>query len=156
MICGGTISPAGRVGAYCIRPIKWPRRGQIRRRRLTPICPRHVFRLRRIPVGRYCSRPGTSGAYAIRPYTDVRQWPLSFIRPRNVFQWERLTLGRPCRSVQQERLALRHPQNGFQRGVFLLRRPQNGFQRGVFLLRHPQNGFQRGVFLLRRPICAFF
>ena len=48
---------AGRVGAYCIRPIKWPRRGQIRRRRLSFVRPRNVFRLRRIPVGRYCSRP---------------------------------------------------------------------------------------------------
>ena len=42
---GHRVPSAGRVGAYCIRPIKWPRRGQIRRRR--------------IPVGRYCFLPGT-------------------------------------------------------------------------------------------------
>ena len=71
------VPSAGRVGAYCIRPIKWPRRGQIRRRRIS--------------VGRYCSLPGIWGAYAIRPYTDVRQWPLSFIRPRNVFRYVRPT-----------------------------------------------------------------
>ena len=34
---GHRVPFAGRVGAYCIRPIKWPRRGQIRRRRSTPI-----------------------------------------------------------------------------------------------------------------------
>ena len=47
------VPSAGRVGAYCIRPFKWPRRGQIQRRR--------------VPVGRYCSLPGTSGAYAFAP-----------------------------------------------------------------------------------------
>ena len=36
------------------------------------------------------------GAYAIRPYTDVRQWPLSFIRPQNVFQLRRMPVGRYC------------------------------------------------------------
>ena len=50
---GHRIPSAGRVGAYCIRPFKWPRRGQIQRRR--------------VPVGRYCSLPGTSGAYAFAP-----------------------------------------------------------------------------------------
>ena len=36
------------------------------------------------------------GAYAIRPYTDVRQWPLSFVRPRNVFRLRRMPVGRYC------------------------------------------------------------
>ena len=36
------------------------------------------------------------GAYAIRPYTDVRQWPLSFIRPRNVFRLRRISDRRYC------------------------------------------------------------
>ena len=34
---GHRVPSAGRVGAYCIRPIKWPRRGQIQRRQSTPI-----------------------------------------------------------------------------------------------------------------------
>ena len=34
---GHRVPFAGSVGAYCIRPFKWPRRGQIRRRRSTPI-----------------------------------------------------------------------------------------------------------------------
>ena len=89
------VPSAGRVGAYCIRPFKWPRRGQIRRRRIS--------------VGRYCSLPGTSGAYAIRPYTDVRQWPLSSIRPRNGFQWERPTPIRPCRKPFYGRMTFVRP-----------------------------------------------
>ena len=36
------------------------------------------------------------GAYAIRPYTDVRQWPLTFVRPRNVFRLRRMPVGRYC------------------------------------------------------------
>ena len=32
----------------------------------------------------------------MRPYTDVRQWPLSFIRPRNVSQLRRMPVGRYC------------------------------------------------------------
>ena len=50
---GHRVPSAGRVGAYCIRPIKWPRRGQIRRQQIS--------------VGRYCFLPGTSGAYAFAP-----------------------------------------------------------------------------------------
>ena len=50
---GHRVPFAGRVGAYCIRPIKWPRRGQIQRRRM--------------PVRRYCFLPGTWGAYAFAP-----------------------------------------------------------------------------------------
>ena len=88
---GHRVPSAGRVGAYCIRPFKWPRRGQIRRRRPTPIRLRNGFRRRRIPDRRYCFLPGTWGAYAIRPYTDVRQWPLSFICPQNGFQYVRPT-----------------------------------------------------------------
>ena len=50
---GHRVPLAGRVGAYCIRPFKWPRRGQIRRRRM--------------PVGRYCFLPEIWGAYAFAP-----------------------------------------------------------------------------------------
>ena len=50
---GHRVPSAGRVGAYCIRPIKWPRRGQIRRQQIS--------------VGRYCFLPGTWGAYAFAP-----------------------------------------------------------------------------------------
>ena len=32
----------------------------------------------------------------LRPYTDVRQWPLSFIRPRNVFRLRRIPDRRYC------------------------------------------------------------
>ena len=80
--CGGYLSGAivpcpEHGGRMLLRPYtdvrQWP---------LSFVRPRNVFRLRRIPVGRYCSRPGTWGAYAIRPYTDVRQWLLSFVRPR--------------------------------------------------------------------------
>ena len=49
-------------GAYAIRPYT-----DVRQWRLTFIRPRNVFRLRRMPVGRYCSLPGTSGAYAFAP-----------------------------------------------------------------------------------------
>ena len=37
------------------------------------------------------------GRMLLRPYTDVRQWPPTFIRPRNVFQYVRLTPIRPRR-----------------------------------------------------------
>ena len=50
---GHRVPSAGRVGAYCIRPFRCPRRGQIRRRQIS--------------IGRYCSLPGTWGAYAFAP-----------------------------------------------------------------------------------------
>ena len=50
--CRALLFPAGNMGAYAIRPYtdvrQWP---------LTFIRPRNVFRRRRMPVGRYCSRP---------------------------------------------------------------------------------------------------
>ena len=36
------------------------------------------------------------GRMLLRPYTDVRQWPLSSIRPRNVFQLRRIPDRRYC------------------------------------------------------------
>ena len=93
---GHRVPSAGRVGAYCIRPFKWPRRGQIRRRRLTFICLKNGFQWRRISDRRYCSLPGTWGAYAIRPYTDVRRRRLTFVRPRNVLRLRRMPVGCYC------------------------------------------------------------
>ena len=79
-LSGAIVSYREHGGRMLLRPYtdvrQWP---------MSFVRPRNVFRLRRMPVGRYCSLPGRSGAYAIRPYTDVRQWPLSFVRPRNGF-----------------------------------------------------------------------
>ena len=36
------------------------------------------------------------GRMLLRPYTDVRQWPMSFIRPRNVLRLRRMPVGRYC------------------------------------------------------------
>ena len=67
---------SNRLGAYAIRPYT-----DVRQWLLTFVRPQDVFRLRRMPVGRYCSLPGTSGAYAFAPLhgcptmaDDVR-WP---------------------------------------------------------------------------------
>ena len=65
--CGGYLSGAivlghEHGGAYAIRPYT-----DVRRRRLTFIRPRNVFRLRRMPVRRYCSRPGNIGGVCNTP-----------------------------------------------------------------------------------------
>ena len=36
------------------------------------------------------------GRMLLRPYTDVRQWPLTFVRPRNVSRLRRMPVGRYC------------------------------------------------------------
>ena len=48
------------------------------------------------PIGAIVSYPEHGGRMLLRPYTDVRQWPMTFIRPRNGFQWRRISDRRYC------------------------------------------------------------
>ena len=71
LFIGHRVPSAGRVGAYCIRPFRCPRRGQIRRRRISD--------------RRYCFLPGNMGGVCNTPLhgrptmaADVRSPPKWF------------------------------------------------------------------------------
>ena len=81
-----------------------------------------------MPVGRYCFLPGTWGAYAIRPYTDVRQWPLSFIRPRNVFRRRRIPDRRYCSLPRRSGAYAIRPYTDVRRRRLTFVRLRNGFR----------------------------
>ena len=54
------------------------------------------------------------GRMLLRPYTDVRQWPLSFVRPRNVFRYVRPTPIRLCRKPFYGPMSFIRPRNVFR------------------------------------------
>ena len=81
------------------------------------------------PIGAIVLGHEHGGRMLLRPYTDVRQWLLTFVGPRNVFRLRRMpvwcycflpgTWGayaiRPYTDVQQWPLSFIRPRNGSQR-----------------------------------------
>ena len=118
------------------------------------------------------------GRMLLRPYTDVRRRRLTFVRPRNGFQWRRIPVGRYCSlpgtwgayairpytDVRQWPMSFVRPRNVFRRrripvgrycslpgtwGAYAIR-PYTDVRRRRLTFIRLKNGFQRRWMPVRR------